>query len=186
MTLEEAARLALERAELEWRIWTAERTLVYLSEGVLDQRSSLGSYQWCGAFAAFCWQEVHPELRKRLWPSVYRLLVYADYGVDRNLWPASLAARFPRIEPPRVLVDVRDGNRAEIRPGDICLVGVSKPRHITLASSIEDVGLHTISGNGLGLLAGGGRGRGVVKNLVPWPQVWYAIRPASADLQVMV
>lgn len=181
--MDDAARMAVERAQEEWKCWRLSRILDYMRLGVLDNRTALGNYQWCGAFAAYCWQDVHPEIRKHLWPSVYRLLLYANYGIDKNLWPAEMAARFPRTEPPRVLIDVRlISDRKLIRPGDVCLVGSGEPHHIAIATIVADGFLHTISGNGLGLLASNMRGRGVAKNLYPWPQVWYAIRPAPGDL----
>ena len=56
-----------------------------------------GDFAWCGAFAAYCWSSLKLDIRKRTFPSTYRL------------WRDWQSRRIPT---------------AGMRPGDIVVVGI--------------------------------------------------------------
>ncbi len=95
-----------------------------------DGSNSCGvyEYQWCGAFVAYCWIDVKPSIRKKYFPSVTRLMTWAEENPDR------------------VII-----KRSEVMPGDIFLIakaGARRGRHIALC--YEDLGygvFTTIEGN---------------------------------------
>lgn len=114
-----------------------KRIFTYLRKGVGNYqgyytnpgKGSCGvyEYQWCGAFVAYCWIDVKPELRKKFFPSVTRLMSWVEED------------------------DRRKVKKSEIRPGDILLIakdGEDKGHHIALCYEDEGYGVFTtIEGN---------------------------------------
>jgi hypothetical protein len=180
---DQAAR-ALEIADREWHSWLSHRdALRYVREGVRDLRQALGQYQWCGAFTAYCYQAVHPAIRRALFPSVYRLRLLATYGRDTGLWQYSMA----NGQPIREYHAAHGGERFHstdwqtAQPGDIVLVGKGTPKHIALVMSRGADSLQCESGNGWGTRGDGTLGAGVVHHSEKPEQVHHVIRLAPAD-----
>lgn len=94
--ISQAALDATLRAEGEWELdvtepggggaHSADRINVYIrsDEGLQWADANMkkdganpyernGDFAWCGAFAAYCWAILKPEIRKRTFPSTYRL-----------------------------------------------------------------------------------------------------------------
>lgn len=122
-----------------------------------------GTFQWCGAFAAYAWASVDPAVRVTSFASTYRLW---DLGQRVPAWRVALT---------------------DIEPGDILVVGPDGKQwgtHITLATDTPTNGcVPTIEGNANGLLYGGGWGQGVVCNvraLAGSYRIRFAYRPPAA------
>jgi len=103
-----------------------------------------GQFAWCGAFAAFCYTKVNSRIKKKIFPSCYRL--YSNWGKT---------SRHISLE--------------NIEPGDIVVVFTAKRSlqgdHITLCvdnSTMQDGYITTIEGNAHGELGNGERGEGVI------------------------
>jgi hypothetical protein len=110
-----------------------------------------GMFQWCGAFAAFCWGAagLRPQIRNKSWASTVRLYDWGQ-GSDRY-------------------VSVPD----DLRPGDVVVVSAGRKRqgeHICIVDRVDlDAKLvHTIEGNARGVLGDGTVGEGVIKRTRPW------------------
>lgn len=119
-----------------------------------------GAFAWCGAFAAFCYGNLKPEIRKKWMASTYRL---SEYGRTN----------------PRRLVKFDD-----VLPGDIVTVGGGNyGSHITIAVGWDKAKsmLVTVSGNGGGRLPNGEWGEGVVMTLYPRSELRAAYRPIKED-----
>jgi hypothetical protein len=164
-----------------------------------------GDYEWCGAFAAHCWEPfVHPDLRQLYFPSTYRLDCYGRYLSGFKTPNAiKILERFPKQavggrkhirishETP-----VETVNSFGPRAGDILLVGTSTGpgygAHITIVERWDPATkmFHTVEGNGTGLGPDGKRRQGVVKALRPLgganpARLYHAlclIRPGINDL----
>lgn len=104
-----------------------------------------GQFAWCGAFAAWCHTAVKYDIRKKIFPSCYR--IYSNWGQTSR----KIASQ-------------------KVQPGDIVVVFTSKRSmqgdHITLcvdSSTIEEGYITTIEGNAHGELGDGSNGEGVIK-----------------------
>jgi len=116
------------------------RIFNYLQEGVGVNRDyysnsdsgpcAANKYYWCGAFVAYCWNEVQPYYRSSFFPGVSSLMRWGDQNPARY-------------------VDFH-----EIRPGDIFLIakeGASRGHHIALCYEVLGNGVFkTIEGNTYG------------------------------------
>lgn len=115
----------------------------YMNTGKLD----LGGFEWCGAFMAYCYQALKPEIRKQHCASTYRLLTWCE-GTPR-----------------KVALDA-------IQPGDVVVVGKATSKrwgaHITICESVEQGYIRTVEGNGHGSLGSGEWGEGVVRRRRPF------------------
>lgn len=126
-----------------------------------------GQFQWCGAFAAWCWSSVKPELRKEHFASTYRL----------RRW-ARETARY--IEPRALEV------------GDVAIVGAASGKkwgdHVVIVEAIEEEQIRTVEGNAVGLAPSGATWEGVIKTSRPFvasstkiKRVMYGVRPLAED-----
>jgi hypothetical protein len=144
-----------------------------------------GTFEWCGAFAAACWRDVKPELRKLYFASTYRLDRYASYQPafgEENVGKGRLYGKLDEHTTRLPFVP---------RAGDILTIGPAGSgygKHICLVEYFDDEKLmfHTIEGNGTGLGPKGERQQGVVRAQRPLGgKGWHArrlIRPSIADL----
>lgn len=208
--------LALSRALGEWQGHVIDDpahhpTITRYLEAVLERRpyparNAKGEpYQWCGAFVAFCLGDLHPELRRRLFPSTVRLFVFGMYSFDPNLWPLrrvlhpggdleSIVKWHQRTGSLRLCQVLRGSGRLrwEPRPGDIGTVRPTHTRdgkrtpwggHVLLVESFDPKSgiVRTFEGNAGGE---GPRGRirdGVVRNARAITQFEMLIRPSERD-----
>jgi hypothetical protein len=185
MTLDEAQKLAVERAIKEWESPHSRQFYAQTGLGWDDAK------EYCGAFAATCWKDLHPKLRKHLFSSTDRLYLFGNYLTDANLWPHRTICAVPirtyHQQHGGVRMFSTDGQVAQ--PGDVCIVRkVAKHHggHITICVATSDAGVETISGNGLGIRHNGTTGGGVVKNLYKHEQILYVYRPCLVDLDPSV
>ena len=153
--LNDNVREALTRATAEWEADVkdpSERVNLYIktSHGIgwsweADYVKN-GQFAWCGAFAAWCHTRVKSNIRKKIFPSCYRMY---------QAW--SQTSR--KIDPMKV------------QPGDIVIVYAAKRSlqgdHITLCvdnSEFSSGGfITTIEGNAHGTFPNGSYGEGVIK-----------------------
>lgn len=165
-----------------------------------DTYTGDGDFEWCGAFAAYCWAFVGLKSlwRKDFWASTYRLNAYGSYRP--LVFPKRTVAnpkpdlvKFP-FHSTRLYQDLNNIDTTKSHtlykplPGDILLVGDKRGygTHITMVESFSPkTGVFkTVSGNGVGMLgANFGRGQGVVKKnytLGKGPRV--LIRPSASDI----
>lgn len=145
-----------------------------------------GDFEWCGAFAAKCWEDVKEALRKAYFASTYRLDRFGQYrSVDEN---------GPVGDPPDdgcrlcLIVDGDETCREEIAPraGDIILIGCrSYGHHIALVESYDEkIGVFkTIEGNAFGDGPNGEHQQGVVRTERSIASVRRLIRPGVDDLK---
>ena len=161
----------IQRALREWETAIEEPTGEESDHRILDFiREGAGwswvkTYQnrkfaWCGCFAAWCYAEVRLEIRKKHFPSTYRLYQWAK-GTERRL-------------------KIRN---AEV--GDLLIVGDGKKwgDHITLAERKEAKGWWTVEGNAWGELPTGRRAEGVIRRFRPWSEIQFAYRPLPEDIE---
>lgn len=148
-----------------------------------------GSFEWCGAFAAFCWRAIRPELRRTYFASTYRLDRYARYqsvNGEKNKGSGRLIAE---------LDEHSTSLHWEPRAGDILLIGPAGSgygKHICLVESFDAATgtFHTIEGNGAGEGPDGKKRQGVVRGrrflgYQMHAENWHArrlIRPSVDDL----
>ena len=109
-----------------------------------DEYIRNGQFAWCGAFAAFCYTAVKRDIRKKIFPSCYRMY---------SAWSATSRSIENKL----------------VSAGDIVVVYTSKRStqgdHITLcvdASTIAAGYITTIEGNAHGTLGNGDYGEGVI------------------------
>jgi hypothetical protein len=141
-----------------------------------------GDYEWCGAFAAHCWEPfIQPDLRQLYFPSTYRLDCYGRYVAGFQTPNAQAIAK--KYSRPEVgarkhirlthTSTVQEVNVFAPRAGDILLVGTSNGpaygAHVTVIEKWDPVArvFHTVEGNGTGVGPDGKRRQGVVKALRP-------------------
>jgi hypothetical protein len=164
-----------------------------------------GDYEWCGAFAAHCWEPfIHAELRQLYFPSTYRLDCYGRYIAGFQTPNAqAIAKKYPRPQVGerkhlKLLANssVDAVNQFAPRAGDILLVGTSNGpaygAHVTIIESWDPSTkiFHTVEGNGTGVGPDGKRRQGVVKAQRPLgtatpTRVYHAlriIRPGITDI----
>ena len=148
------AREAIKRAEVELNrvvVDPGDRINAYIrsAEGLgwnwVEPYTKNGEFAWCGAFASFCYTKVNSNIRKKIFPSCYRL--YSNWAKT---------SRKISIE--------------DVQAGDIVVIYTAKRSvqgdHITLcvdASTKKDGYIKTIEGNAKGELGNGEFGEGVVR-----------------------
>ena len=119
-----------------------------------------GQFAWCGAFAAFCYTSVKMNIRKKIFPSTYRMF---------EAW-----AKTNR----RIAIDC-------VAPGDIVVIYAgSKKRwgdHITLCVNVCDGYIETIEGNAKGTLGDDTYGEGVIKQKRSFDKIAYVYRLQAVD-----
>lgn len=129
-----------------------------------------GQFQWCGAFAAWCWSILDAEIRLHHFASTYRL----------DGWTAGNARRL---------------TPEELLPGDLAIVGPrDKTAHITVVVGEPHevdgiVSVETVEGNATGLGPAGKRYEGVIRRRRPFyapdPRIYrvhFGVRPAAEDM----
>jgi hypothetical protein len=130
-----------------------------------------GDFEWCLAFAWYCWPEIKDSIRTIYAASTYRTDRYAAY---RSAFGEPNPA--PELESDRRLyMQCDEKTRVEDlpwvpRPGDIALVGnKGYGSHGVLIESvdIEEGCIYTVEGNSHGKGPNGERQQGVVRN------AWY-------------
>ena len=144
---------ALSRGMEEWnrvvkepdnRINTYIRTQEGIGWGWEKMYQKNGQFAWCGAFAAYCWSSVKLDIRKKIFPSCYRL--YSNWSQTSRHIPVD-----------------------KMSPGDIVIVYTAKRSkqgdHITLCKSEPDSDgvFKTIEGNAFGTLGDDTYGEGVIQ-----------------------
>jgi hypothetical protein len=148
-----------------------------------------GSFEWCGAFAAWCWSHVglNAEARKTYWASTYRLDRWARYESVNGK-----QNKKPKAGPHRLLAELDERSTVlpfEPQAGDVLLIGPQGSgygKHICLVESYADGVFSTIEGNGTGRAPNGKIWQGVVRGKRKLGgEGWHArrlIRPAPSDL----
>lgn len=118
-------------------------------------------YEWCGAFAAWCWAHagLALDLRRLYWSSTSRLAAYAR-GVEHfgTANERAVMTRYPAAGRISIALDERSTPKAltvEPQAGDILLVGYPGSRmgtHVTLVESFDAAKrvFHTVEGNARG------------------------------------
>ena len=142
-----------------------------------------GSFEWCGAFAAYCWLNLKRDLRKTYFASTYRLDRYARYqsvNGEKNRGSGRLLAELNEHSTTLPWTP-RAGDILTIGP-----VGSGFGKHICLVESYANGVFHTIEGNGTGLAPNGKHWQGVVRGERRLGgDGWHArrmIRPSSEDI----
>lgn len=170
----EAGREALERALEQWREEILEPIGEVNDGPILERYVHAGSgwrgvkkYQnrklaWCGHFAAYCWGSVLPKIRKKSFPSTYRLWEWGR-GTPRHI---------------KKLEDARAGDIMVIRTS----TGKRWGDHITIIDRIEDSGAWTVEGNAFGETPNENRAEGVVRCFRPIDKIKFIYRPLEVDL----
>jgi hypothetical protein len=133
-----------------------------------------GQFQWCGAFASFCWGALKPEIRRKHLASCYRLDQFSR-GTPRRLTPSQLL------------------------PGDLAIVGTGSPSHgshITvvvgrIAAEKGGAVVPTIEGNAKGRGPNGDTREGVISRTRPFDapspksyRIMFGVRFLDIDLGV--
>lgn len=198
---------AIARAEVEWKEWGhlggGDRQSVrdgYIREGGGTVNATSRAL-WCGWFVAWCYMEIHPELRRHLMGSTYRLRLLGSYNSDRNLWPSQGVTTEDGSTTTVKALHAFTGHlrgwvhgpacmTADIQPGDILCVRNNKKTdppdggHVVLCVEACPKGqptVATICGNGLGRRSDGSTGGGVVRNDYPRGEIRQIIRPSDWD-----
>jgi len=148
------AREAIKRAEVELNrvvVDPCDRINAYIrsAEGLgwswVEPYTKNGEFAWCGAFASFCYTKVRPLIRKKIFPSCYRL--HTNWAkTSRYIHPDNLRAGD--------IVVVYSGKRAV--QGDHITLCVDASEYLSTGS------ITTIEGNAHGTLGDGSRGEGVI------------------------
>lgn len=156
-----------------------------------------GDFEWCGAFAAYCWRVagLDPELAKWYYSSTYRLNNYGRYLRSVGKEPAEILLKFKKPELPiqgRKYLRLNQNSKPKDveafgpRAGDILITGLpggmrmefptENPgiapdygTHITVVERFDPVEavFHTVEGNGTGTFPDGKRKTGVCRNKRP-------------------
>jgi len=145
-----------------------------------------GDFEWCGAFAAYCWAKagLRLDVRKRYFPSTYRLDRYGQY---RKAFGESVV-KPDRIEDWRKYLaidgDGDDVDHFEPRAGDILIVnGKGYGQHITVVEKWNSTALtfDTVEGNATGRGPDGKKFQGVVRQVRKLADCRRLIRPSPHD-----
>jgi len=147
-----------------------------------------GDYEWCGAFAAYCWAPfIAVDIRKRYFPSTYRL---DRYGQHKRAFLEAVPA--VPVEQRRKWLDMSTATIADIeafgpRAGDILIVnGSGYGQHITLVerwnAATATKPFDTVEGNATGKGPNGERFQGVVTQVRALKDCRRLIRPGLCDL----
>lgn len=166
---------------------------------------TLNHFEWCGAFAAYCWRAAGTPLqaRKNFFASTYRLDRWARYQRAFE----DVANPKPSSGPYRIIVELDEKSLAgdllaklgDTRPraGDIILLGgvnTAYGKHICLVESFDQASgtFMTLEGNGTGYGPNGLPQHGVIRSrrriglAVGLPATTYFvrrfIRPAPHDI----
>jgi hypothetical protein len=122
-----------------------------------------GQFAWCGAFAAFCYTKANFNIRKKIFPSCYRL--YSNWGQTSR----------------KIATD-------KIQRGDIVVVWSGKNSvqgdHITICSNADTLKsgyISTIEGNAVGTLGDETRGEGVIKRQRSVDEIAHVYRLLASD-----
>jgi hypothetical protein len=166
------AREAIKRAEVELNrvvVDPGDRINAYIrsAEGLgwnwVEPYTKNGEFAWCGAFASFCYTKVNSNIRKKIFPSCYRL--YSNWAKT---------SRKISIE--------------DVQAGDIVVIYTAKRSvqgdHITLcvdASTKKDGYIKTIEGNAKGELGNGEFGEGVVRQERELEKIAHVYRLLGSD-----
>jgi len=166
------AREAIKRAEVELNrivVDPCDRINAYIrsAEGLgwswVEPYTKNGEFAWCGAFASFCYTKVNSNIRKKIFPSCYRL--YSNW--------AKTSRKIP-IE--------------NVQAGDIVVIYTAKRSvqgdHITLcvdASTKKDGYIKTIEGNAKGELGNGEFGEGVIRQERELEKIAHVYRLLGSD-----
>ena len=166
------AREAIKRAEVELNrvvVDPCDRINAYIrsAEGLgwnwVEPYTKNGEFAWCGAFASFCYTKVNSNIRKKIFPSCYRM--YSNWAKT---------SRKISIE--------------DIQAGDIVVIYTAKRSvqgdHITLcvdASTKKDGYIKTIEGNAKGELGNGEFGEGVVRQERELEKIAHVYRLLGSD-----
>ena len=166
------AREAIKRAEVELNrvvVDPGDRINAYIrsAEGLgwnwVEPYTKNGEFAWCGAFASFCYTKVNSNIRKKIFPSCYRL--YSNWAKT---------SRKISIE--------------DVQAGDIVVIYTAKRSvqgdHITLcvdASTKKDGYIKTIEGNAKGELGNGEFGEGVIRQERELEKIAHVYRLLGSD-----
>lgn len=166
------AREAIKRAEVELNrvvVDPCDRINAYIrsAEGLgwnwVEPYTKNGEFAWCGAFASFCYTKVNSNIRKKIFPSCYRM--YSNW------------ARTSRK------ISIED-----VQAGDIVVIYTAKRSvqgdHITLcvdASTKKDGYIKTIEGNAKGELGNGEFGEGVIRQERELEKIAHVYRLLGSD-----
>ena len=145
-----------------------------------------GDFEWCGAFAAYCWAPyIDLAIRKRYFPSTYRL---DRYGQHKRAFLEAVAV--VPVEQRRKWLDMSTATIADIeafgpRAGDILVVnGSGYGQHITIVERWNRAlgNFSTVEGNATGKGPNGERFQGVVRQMRQLDTCRRLIRPGLCDL----
>lgn len=166
------AREAIKRAEAELNrvvVDPCDRINAYIrsAEGLgwnwVEPYTKNGEFAWCGAFASFCYTKVNSNIRKKIFPSCYRL--YSNWAKTS-----------------------RKISIADVQAGDIVVIYTAKRSvqgdHITLcvdASTKKDGYIKTIEGNAKGELGNNEFGEGVVRQERELEKIAHVYRLLGSD-----
>lgn len=166
------AREAIDRAKSEWaRVVKdpSQRIDAYIKSnagiGWTWEKAYVqnGQFAWCGAFAAFCYTKVNFNIRKKIFPSCYRM--YSNWGQTSR----KIATN-------------------KVQAGDIVIVWAGKHStqgdHITLCVDADAINLgyiSTIEGNAHGTLGDESYGEGVIKRQRSVDEIAHVYRLLASD-----
>jgi len=166
------AREAIKRAEVELNrvvVDPCDRINAYIrsAEGLgwswVEPYTKNGEFAWCGAFASFCYTKVNSNIRKKIFPSCYRL--YSNWAKTSRKIPIQ-----------------------DVQAGDIVVIYTAKRSvqgdHITLcvdASTKKDGYIKTIEGNAKGELGNGEFGEGVIRQERELEKIAHVYRLLGSD-----
>ena len=171
--ISEHAHEAVKRAHAEWglnvhepdaRIDTYIRSSAGLNWTWEEPYRKNGQFSWCGAFAAFCYTRARLQIKKKIFPSCYRL--HTNWAkTSRYIHPDNLQV------------------------GDIVVVYTSKRAvqgdHITLCTDISEWAeyglMTTIEGNAHGMLGDETQGEGVITRKRSLSEVAHIYRLLGED-----
>lgn len=146
-----------------------------------------GDFEWCGAFAAYCWAPfIGLDIRKRYFPSTYRL---DRYGRHKRAFAEAVPV--VPVEQRRKWLDMSTATVADIeafgpRAGDILVVnGTGYGQHITIVERWNRAlgSFSTVEGNATGNGPQGQRYQGVVIQTRPHSVCRRLIRPGVCDME---